>query len=94
MYIQPSLFALILLVTLNGSRAAPRAWREGDIRLVGSRARHGNMGTVLVMHSRMWGAVCDHEWGMEDAKVVCRQLGFTGARSAPRRSLFGGGLCE
>jgi hypothetical protein len=33
--------------------------------------------------------VCDDDWGMEDAKVVCRQLGFPGRVNFTRQNSFG-----
>ena len=31
---------------------------------------------VEVCYSRVWGTVCDHQWGPADVVVVCRQLGL------------------
>ena len=51
------------------------ACTQGDIRLVGGTSELE--GRVEFCNSNQWGTVCDDAWGVPDATVVCRQLGFS-----------------
>ena len=52
---------------------------DEDVRLV--QGTTNLEGRVEICRHNRWGTVCDNEWGRTDAKVVCRQLGFSSAGS-------------
>ena len=60
-----------------------------DIRLVGGSVT--SEGRVEIMYNDEWGTVCDDDWDLTDATVVCKSLGFEGAIEAPSSAHFGEG---
>ena len=47
---------------------------NGQLRLIGGSSE--NEGRVEICYENQWGTVCNNGWNAEDARVVCRQLGF------------------
>lgn len=48
-------------------------------------------GRVEVFHSGVWQSVCDDSWDINEADVVCRELGYGTATEATTGSHFGEG---
>ena len=50
-----------------------------------------NQGRVEVAINHIFGTVCDDNWSLQNAEVVCRMLNFPPATAALRRATFGEG---
>ena len=60
------------------------------VRLVGG-GEITYQGRVEVFYNGSWGSVCDYSWRLNEAHVVCRQLGFPGAVRGIQDQSFGTG---
>ena len=59
------------------------------LRLVGGS--WNGEGRVEILYNGNWGTVCDDSWDLDDARVICRELGYSGAVSAHSSAHFGSG---
>ncbi|XP_062406969.1 scavenger receptor class A member 5 [Sardina pilchardus] len=73
----------------RGDRAGERTVEGTLVRLVNGSGLHE--GRVEVFHERRWGTICDDVWDKKDGDVVCRMLGFRGAKEVHKTGRFGQG---
>lgn len=62
---------------------------DGSIRLVSGPDTC--QGRVEIFYHGNWGTVCDDDWGLSDASVVCKQLGCGQALDYKSNAYFGYG---
>jgi serine/threonine protein kinase len=63
---------------------------DGAVRLAGGLSDMG--GRVELCDGGVWGSVCNHGFGDSEAKVVCKQLGFSESWVVVQTPLFGSGM--
>uniref|UniRef100_A0A4W2DYJ6 SRCR domain-containing protein n=1 Tax=Bos indicus x Bos taurus TaxID=30522 RepID=A0A4W2DYJ6_BOBOX len=69
--------------------SAPYCSDSRQIRLVDGGGRCS--GRVEILDQGSWGTICDDRWDLDDARVVCKQLGCGEALDATVSSFFGTG---
>nr|XP_005008656.2 macrophage scavenger receptor types I and II isoform X1 [Cavia porcellus] len=59
------------------------------VRLVNGKVPHE--GRVEIFHEGIWGTICDDRWEIRVATVICRSLGYKGAKAVHKAAYFGQG---
>ena len=63
---------MIHVYTFHNTANKPK---QGDVRLTGGEDE--STGRLEIFHNKQWGTICDDGWNVNNAKVVCNQLGHT-----------------
>lgn len=58
---------------------SPEPCQNGDVRLVDGMTE--SEGRVEFCQNQVWGTVCDDFWSINDANVVCHQLGYVRSKT-------------
>ena len=89
-------FAIIIIIRCNTCQRTVENMFLTNNLVPGSllRLADGNWigeGRVEIFHDGAWGTICDDDWDIQDARVVCRELGFSEAVIALTHAWFGAG---
>lgn len=76
-------------VTSWGQQCPSHPPGDGSIRLVSGTDTC--QGRVEIFYRGNWGTVCDDDWGLSDASVVCKQVGCGQALDYKSNAYFGYG---
>ena len=61
---------------------AVHVYKNYDVRL--TDGKEGSFeGRVEIYRVGSWGTICDDGWGVKDAQVVCKQLGYADVKDRP-----------
>merc|ERR1712038_359608 len=83
-------FTLVVNVLSATANVIPNPSSPGlTVRLVNGTSP--NEGRVELFYGGNWGTVCDDDWDIEDANVVCKMLGYPSALRVSRLMEFGEG---
>lgn len=69
---------------------APSDTVKIQLRLAGQKRKHSE-GRVEVYYNGQWGTVCDDDFSIHAAHVVCRELGYVEAKAWTASSSYGKG---
>lgn len=80
----------ILLPFCLSQTTSPSQDRKIKFRLAGYPRKH-NEGRIEVFYNREWGTICDDDFTLANAHVLCRHLGFVEALSWSHSAKYGPG---
>ena len=69
-------YTLFTLIDYPSATLDLEVCNHTDVRLVNGNPPQE--GQVEICLNGLWGLVCSNRWDANDAKVVCRQLGYDG----------------
>lgn len=82
--------SFLLLFIFSAALMQPGGGSCPDVKVRLTNATYGN-GRVEVCYNGEWGTICDDEWDITDANVVCQQLGYSLAKIAHHSAYYGEG---
>uniref|UniRef100_A0A8C5FHA8 Lysyl oxidase homolog n=1 Tax=Gadus morhua TaxID=8049 RepID=A0A8C5FHA8_GADMO len=86
----PSLLVLWLSASTLAQTTPRTRTTPTPFRLVGYPRKH-NEGRIEVFYQGEWGTICDDDFSLANAQVLCRQLGFVSATGWAHSAKYGKG---